>query len=186
MPSFTPITLNTPRLALRLPNASDIGAIFAMRSDPEVTRYWSSAPWESLAEAEQWLQGIEQAHREGSALQFMIELRDSSRTVGGCTLFNFHTRSRRAEIGYLLGRPYWGRGYMNEALRAMIAHAFGAMDLRRLEADIDPANIASARSLERLGFKHEGRLRERWEVEGEVTDSDVYGLLRREWAAASS
>lgn len=183
MSAFSPITLRTPRLTLRQPDAGDVAAMFAIRSDPEVTRYWSGSPWQSLEEAAQWLEGVEAGHRDGSALQFVIDLRDSTRTIGGCTLFNFHRGCRRAEIGYLLGRPYWGRGYMNEALRAMIAHAFGALSLRRLEADIDPDNIASARSLERLGFRHEGRLRERWEVEGQISDSDVYGLLRSEWNA---
>ena len=53
----------------------------------------------------------------------------------------------------------------------------------RLEADIDPRNVASARSLVRLGFRQEGHLRERWVVNGEVSDTDLYGLLRIDWAA---
>jgi ribosomal-protein-alanine N-acetyltransferase len=60
---------------------------------------------------------------------------------------------------------------------------FAEFDLNRIEADIDPRNVASARSLERLGFRKEGRLRERWIVSGEVSDSDLYGLLRIDWLA---
>jgi RimJ/RimL family protein N-acetyltransferase len=70
---------------------------------------------------------------------------------------------------------------MAEALPALVAHAFGALDLNRLEADIDPRNTASARVLERLGFRREGLLRERWIVNGEKSDSAIYGLLRAEW-----
>jgi RimJ/RimL family protein N-acetyltransferase len=70
---------------------------------------------------------------------------------------------------------------MHEALTALLEFAFGDLDLNRVEADIDPRNVASARSLERLGFHKEGHLRERWIVDGEVSDSSLYGLLRSEW-----
>ncbi|MDO9353805.1 MAG: GNAT family protein, partial [Solirubrobacteraceae bacterium] len=93
---------------------------------------------------------------------------------------------RRAELGYALARQAWGGGYMHEALQALVAHAFEALQLHRLEADIDPRNAASARSLERLGFVREGLLRERWIVDGEVSDSALYGLLAPEWRAAKA
>jgi RimJ/RimL family protein N-acetyltransferase len=70
---------------------------------------------------------------------------------------------------------------MQEALGALLDFGFGELDLNRIEADIDPRNGASARTLERLGFKKEGYLRERWIVGEEVSDTAIYGLLRREW-----
>ena len=70
---------------------------------------------------------------------------------------------------------------MHEALRALLDFGFGELDLNRIEADIDPRNSASARTLERLGFTKEGYLRERWIVGDEVSDTALYGLLRREW-----
>ena len=70
---------------------------------------------------------------------------------------------------------------MHEALQALLGFAFTDLDLHRLEADIDPRNGASAAALVRLGFREEGLLRERWIVAGEVSDSQLYGLLRREW-----
>ena len=127
------------------------------------------------------LQDTQEGYRTGSALQLGIERRADSALVGTCSLFHFHVASRRAEIGYVLGRPYWGSGYMHEALQALLGYAFQALDLNRLEADIDPRNRASARTLERLGFQKEGHLRERWIVNGEVSDTWMYGLLRREW-----
>jgi len=72
---------------------------------------------------------------------------------------------------------------MSEALGAAIGHAFGALDLRRIEADTDPRNAASIRMLERLAFRREGLLRERWVVGGEVCDSLILGLLRTDWRA---
>ena len=69
---------------------------------------------------------------------------------------------------------------MSEAGSALIEHAFGTLNLHRIEADIDPRNVASARLLERLGFVREGLLRDRWIVGGEVSDSALYGLLERD------
>ena len=75
---------------------------------------------------------------------------------------------------------------MNEALKALLYYAFQTLDLNRLEADIDPRNSASAKTLERLGFQKEGHLRERWIVNNEISDTWLYGLLRREWHEHSS
>ena len=72
---------------------------------------------------------------------------------------------------------------MHEALGALLIHAFGKLALHRVEADIDPRNAASARSLERLGFQREGLLRERWIVAGQVSVTALYGLLARDWLA---
>jgi len=72
---------------------------------------------------------------------------------------------------------------MNEALHALIRYGFKELGLNRIEADIDPRNTRSARSLETLGFKTEGLLRQRWIVGEEVSDSALYGLLQEEWAA---
>lgn len=95
-----------------------------------------------------------------------------------------HRQNRRAEIGYALARAHWGHGYMGEALQALPGFAFTDLDLHRLEADIDPRNAASAAALARLGFIQEGLLRERWIVAGEISDSALYGLLRRDWTTA--
>ena len=70
---------------------------------------------------------------------------------------------------------------MHEALQALLAYAFHALDLNRLEADIDPRNLASAKVLKQLGFLKEGHLRDRWIVNNEVSDTALYGLLRKEW-----
>jgi ribosomal-protein-alanine N-acetyltransferase len=104
--------------------------------------------------------------------------------IGNCTLFGINTTCRRAELGYGLAQSAWGQAYMHEALRALLDYGFSEMQLNRVEADIDPRNLASARSLERLGFTREGFLRERWIVGGEVSDTALYGLLQREWITA--
>ncbi len=183
MRDFTAVVLPTARLLLRPLVEADIPALFAIFSDPEVMRYWSSPPWSELVQAHKRLLDIQEGYRTGDYLQLGIERRSDHALIGTCTLFSFHTASRRAELGYALGRPYWGAGYMHEALTALVAYAFDTLHLHRLEADIDPRNTASARALERLGFQREGLLRERWIVNDEITDTAWYGLLCWEWAA---
>jgi len=155
--------------------------LFGFFSDPQVTRYWSRPPMTHLAQARRLVRDIRAGYRSGESLQLGIERKSDGVLVGTCTLFHFHPQSRRAEVGYALGSQYWREGLMNEALQRLAAYAFDELDLIRLEADIDPRNDASARTLARLGFVQEGQMRERWIVADVVSDSAVYGLLRREW-----
>ena len=177
----TAIELELERVRLRRLDESDAGALFDIHRDPEVTRYQSKPAMTDRAEVEALIGRIRAGYESGSSLQLGIERKEDGVLVGYCLLFNFHEESRRAEIGYSLAREYWRRGYMHEALVALIELAFGELGLNRLEADIDPRNASSERSLLRLGFKREGHMPERWIVGGEVCDTTFYGLLRSEW-----
>ena len=185
MQPFDQLTLDTPHLHLRPLATADAEALFRLHADPQVMRYLSTPPWTSLAQAEAMITADLEALPAGQHLRLAMTRVDGTdrALVGTCSLFNFQKTSRRAEIGYALARPQWGAGLMNEALRAVVAHAFGELQLNRLEADIDPRNTASAKSLLRLGFAKEGHLRERWIVGGEVSDTALYGLLRSDWPA---
>jgi len=116
----------------------------------------------------------------GEYLRFGIEQADTGALIGTCTLFSINTTCRRTEVGYVLAKSAWGHGYMQEALHCLLGYGFSELKLTRVEADIDPRNHASARSLERLGFTRECLLRERWIFDGEVYDTALYGLLQRE------
>lgn len=183
MTAFDPIAIPTERLTLRFLNEADIPALYQIYSHPEVMRYWSCPAWTDIAQARQLLMDVQEGYLSGSALQLGIERNVDYTLIGMCNLFHFHIPSRRAELGYVLNRSYWGSGYMHEALLAFMDFAFKKLDLNRLEADIDPRNLASSRTLERLGFIKEGILRERWIVNEEISDTWLYGLLRREWMA---
>jgi [ribosomal protein S5]-alanine N-acetyltransferase len=92
---------------------------------------------------------------------------------------------RSASMGYCLGEAAWGHGYATEAAHALLQWAFDTLDLNRVQAETDTRNVASARVLEKLGFVREGTLREDCVVNGEVSDSWVYGLIRRQWRPSS-
>ena len=185
MTQLEPIVIPTKNLTLRFLSEADLAAVYDIFSHPEVMCYWSYPPWTDMSQAQQWLINVQEGYRTRNDIQLGIERHTDHALVGTCTLFQFHVASRRAELGYALGRPYWGFGYMHEALQALLHYAFQTLDLNRLEADIDPRNRASAKTLERLGFQIEGHLRERWIVNDEISDTGLYGLLRREWQERS-
>jgi ribosomal-protein-alanine N-acetyltransferase len=96
-------------------------------------------------------------------------------------MFHWNPVYRSLGIGYCFDEPAWGKGYATEAVRAMLHWAYQALDLNRVEAELDTRNAASARVLEKLGFEREGLRREDCIVSGEVSDSWIYGLLKRDW-----
>jgi len=174
-------TLETPRLVLREITDHDAEAVFEMESDPVAMRYWSRPPMRDPAEARAAVERAKGFFPAGTGLRWSLCLRGDDWMLGQASLFNFTEPSDRADIGYGLALRHWRKGYMHEALTAIIDYAFGPLGLRRLEADIDPRNVASLRALERLGFAREGFLRERWQVGDEISDTAFLGLLAREW-----
>ena len=178
--SFPPI-LQTARLTLRPFRASDAVPLFDIFSDTEVVRFWSGAAWTDMGQAEKMIEEALQGVGDNGILRYAIALSETDKLIGICNLRGFFEQNRRCELGYALGRAWWGRGFAGEALEALLGHAFGPLDLNRIEADIDPRNDASARLLERLGFRQEGYMPERWIVHGEKADTAFYGLLKRYW-----
>ncbi len=101
--------------------------------------------------------------------------------VGWCGLTGWNPVYRSASLGYCLDEAMWGHGFATETAHAVLRWAFGALDLNRVQAGADTRNVASARVLEKVGFVREGTLREDRVVDGEVSDSWVFGLIRRQW-----
>lgn len=176
-----PPILRTGRLVLRPFENEDAADLLRVFAEPEVVRYWSSGAWTDIAQAEAMIAEARQAYRDGGLARYAIALADTNRLIGICNLRGFFEQNRRCELGYALGRAYWGQGFAAEALEALLDHAFHVLDINRIEADIDPRNEASARLLEKLGFRREGYMPERWIVHGEKADTAFYGLLRRYW-----
>jgi ribosomal-protein-alanine N-acetyltransferase len=177
-------TIEARRVILRWIGEEDVDALYAIFSDPEVMRYWSTTPLVDRNAAVDLLKDIHAGFEQRSLLKWGVARRTDNALIGTVTLINFDFTHRRAEVGYALGRAHWGGGYIQEALHALLGYAFEVLDLHRLEADVDPRNAASIRTLERLGFQREGYLRQRWQVGGEIQDALFYGLLRPDWENA--
>lgn len=176
-------TLVAPRVQLRWMENRDLDDLYAVYSDPEVVRYWSHTAWPHRDEASIYLEAIENGFQAGNLFQWGIALRGDDRVIGTVTLYAIDHTQGRAEVGFALARDHWGRRYAQEALTVLFDHAFDALALRRIEADVDPRNLPSLRTLENLGFRREGYLRQRWQVAGEVQDSVLMGLLAGDWQA---
>ena len=174
-------TIDTERLRLRWLTRDDAPALLEVFGDPEVCRYWSRTALPDLSAATALQEQIVRLFEERSLFQWGIAERATDAVIGTCTLASLSEEHRRAEIGFALKRAAWGRGYVSEALPALVRFAFENLNLHRLEADVDPNNTRSIRVLERLGFQREGYLRERYVLHDELQDAILYGLLRREW-----
>jgi RimJ/RimL family protein N-acetyltransferase len=174
-------TLATKRLRLRWLTATDVPALFTIFSDPEVTRYWSHPAYSTMAEAEQLLARIHDCFHQRILFQWGLELCAAGAIIGTCTLSALDATHRRADLGFALGRSFWGHGYVAEALPVLVRFAFETLGLHRLTANADPRNTASLRALERLGFQREGYLRQHYLVNGEAQDGVLFGLLCSEF-----
>jgi ribosomal-protein-alanine N-acetyltransferase len=171
----------TERLALRPVERSDLPDLLEVNGDPEVTRFLPYPTWKSLDDGAAWFDRMDALASSGTAQQLVVAHGADAKVVGTVLLFRFDQGSSRLELGYVLGRKYWQRGLMREALSAVCAHVFSAMDIRRIEAEVNPANAASTALLQRLGFTLEGRLRQRWVSGGVPYDTHLYGYLAEDW-----
>ncbi|MBQ1090449.1 GNAT family N-acetyltransferase [Streptomyces sp. B93] len=176
----TPV-LHTARLRLRPFTDADAAPLFALHSSAHVLRYWDSPPWTEPARAERFIRMCRKMADEGAGARVAIDRAADGAFVGWCGVTGWNPDHRSASLGYVLGDAMWGHGYATEAAHALLRWAFGTLDLNRVQAEADTRNVASARVLEKLGFVREGTLREDCVVNGEVSDSWVFGLLRREW-----
>ena len=169
-----PVTLRTERLALSLPTAADVDAIYAACQDPDIQRYTTvPSPYErSHAEgfvphvAKSWAEGTELtwAIREGETLAGLIGL---YRIGGGA-----------GEIGYWMAPGSRGRGLLTEAARAVVDWGFDELDLQRIEWRAVVGNVASARAARTLGFGYEGLLRQALASPRGRDDGWIAGLLK--------
>jgi len=186
---MTPPILEGVRVRLRPYRAADREALLALYGDPRVARFWSFAPWTSLADAEAYLApllAVPAPDAESTSLPWAIADHETDALLGTTTVFALRRDQQRAEVGYSLASAYQGRGLAREAVALALGHAFDVLGLRRIEADVDPRNLPSCKLLEGLGFKREGLLRERWNVNAEICDTSLYGLLAREFRRSRS
>ena len=170
--------LTTERLTLRPLSVTDAPALFAARSDAEVMRYWDWPAQTSVEQVENIIADHFDEVADGNVLWWVVALTPDGPAIGECDLSDIDHHHRRAEVGFMFGRPYWGQGYAREAMESVIAHGFGGLGLERLAARLHAGNEASRRLLERLGFTYEGTLRGHVLRDGTRRDCLLYGRLR--------
>lgn len=174
-----PETIQTERLLLNKPRIDDAPAIFdSYAQDPEVTRYLVWKPHKNIRETEQFLLACRQLWHTGKDYAYAITLKENDKLIG---MFGLHPMNLKIEVGYVLARPYWSKGYMTEVLRAVIEWAFSQPDIFRVQAICDVDNIASARVMEKAGMTREGLL-QRYvlhpNISDEPRDAYIYAVVK--------
>ena len=146
----------TERLALREWTALDADAIFALASDAETMRFvGDGTPWGGVERAREWLGWMADCYRRHGYGRWCVVEKEGGRVVGSCGFWPL-VETAEIDFGYLFGRDCWGRGYATEAGRGALRHGFERLGFSEVVARVEPANTASCRVLEKLGFEYRG------------------------------
>jgi len=175
------MSLTTDRLLLRPMQVEDAPVLFSFWSDPVVTKYMNIESFSEVAQAEHMILLLQNLCAEDKAIRWTITLKDTGEVIGSGGFNYLDFENERAEIGYDLGAPYWGKGYAPEAIRAITAYGFQHLGLNRVEAKVEPENLNSIKVLNKLGFVEEGRLRQYEKSKGRLVDVLMFSALRDEW-----
>nr|WP_110930357.1 GNAT family protein [Paenibacillus bouchesdurhonensis] len=174
--------IESERLLLRKMERSDAERMFQYWSDPEVVKYMNIPPFASVEDTLEMIQLLNELSESEDTLRWGIELKEEGQLIGSCG-FNVWELSGayRGEIGYDLGKEYWGCGYMSEALRMVLSYGYQTIGLNRIEALVHPNNAASQRLLQAFDFTKEGLLRQYQKTEDGFIDLLMFSLLRQEY-----
>jgi RimJ/RimL family protein N-acetyltransferase len=170
-------TLRTRRLVLRPFEAADAAIVQRLAGAAAVADTTLNIPHpyeDGMAEA--WIQTHGPMYAGGEQAVFAIT--EAAAAVVGAVGLRLELRHCRAELGYWIGVPYWGRGYATEAVQAVIAFGFTMLDLNRIDARHLSRNPASGRVMQKVGMRCEGRQRQHVLKNGRFEDLDCYAILR--------
>ena len=173
--------LMTPRLRLRKLTMRDAADIFRYSRDPEVARLVLWDAHRSIGDSRAYLRYMLRRYRNHEPASWGIEWRQTGEIIGTIGFMWIQPDNSAAEVGYSLSRDFWNRGIMTEALKAVIGHGFGSMNLNRIEAQHETTNPASGAVMRKCGMQREGTLRQRLYNKGRYVDVELYAILRGEY-----
>lgn len=148
--------IETKRLVLRKLEMDDAADLFEYASDPAVPRFM---PWEAhstIEETNEFIRFILEAYEKHRKLTWAIELKTTGKMIGTIDFIKWLPKHGRAELAYALSRQYWGKAYMPEAAKALMAFGFNNMELNKVEASVLLENSQSRIVLEKIGMSFEG------------------------------
>jgi len=186
--------IETERLVLEVPAESDAPTLFALVGGEDRLEMTAGLLWDGPDEISETVGFIRQAQTERygeSGFHWAIRDRTgaitgSSGTAVGMISARPSSEAGRGDVGYWLGKPYWGQGLMREALIAVLDLGFGEFDQVKVEAEVFTSNARSKRLVESLGMRLEGTIRSSHHKRGKWVDAHIYGILRDEWTALRS
>ncbi len=170
--------LETPHLVLRQFEAKDAAAMFAWTGDGQVTRFLRFAAHTSVEDARAVLRQWCESYRDPAFYQWAITEKETSRAVGSIGLFTLNAHDRSGEVGFCLLRECWGRGYMSEALAAVLDFGFHTVGLNRIEGVHSEFNPAPGAVMRRCGMQYEGMSRQLYYCSEGFQDCHRYARLK--------
>ena len=178
--------IETARLRLREFTLDDWPEILAYQSDPRY-QYYYPATNRTPEKVRAFVQMFIDQQQEQPRVKFQLAatLKEERTLIGNCGIRMNKAHGHKADLGYEFSPEYWGRGYATEAAQAMLEFGFTELNLHRIWARCVADNLASARVLEKLGLKLEGRLQEHEHFKNRWWDTLIYGLLASDWKAQS-
>ena len=177
--SFHPFpVLTTGRLVLRQIDNGDADEMFYLRSDEQIMKYICRPRPKHMDDILQLIQKIRNMIASNEGIGWAMTLKDDNKLIGHISLHVLIKEHYRAEVGYMMHPGHYGKGIMDEALKAVLDYGFNTIGLHSIEANVSPDNTASRKLLERNEFKQEAHFKENFYWEGEFLDSIIYSRLK--------
>lgn len=176
------VMLETERLILRKFTENDAEAVFwNWASDDEVTKYLTWPTHRSVENSAGYLDFCLGTYKENNAYQWGIELKETGELFGNISVVKTDEDLNAVELGYVIGRRFWGNGYMAEAVKAVIAFLFEEVGVNRIAARHDVNNPNSGKVMQKAGMKYEGTLRQADRNNQGIVDCAIYSVLKSEY-----
>jgi len=172
--------INGNKIILRTLRAADAVSLFQNAKDKDIAKYTLLPHPYTLKNAKDFIKITKKNQRQKKAFELGIELRETHSIIGMISLMNIDWKNKNAELGYWLGKKYWKKGIMTEAIQLLLQYGFTTSKLERVYAKVLHPNIASAKLLEKSGFRYEGKLRRSTLRRGKWYDDLCYGILKNE------
>jgi ribosomal-protein-alanine N-acetyltransferase len=176
-----PIRLEGEQVILRPVNPDDVDDIAKNARNKQISRNTFMPHPYRPEHAIGFLRHAQKVRRTGSGLHLAVVLKEKNEVVGMLGFEGIVRNHRRAEIGYWIGKRFWGRGIATEMVQLAVDYGFREMKLNRIQAGVFIHNPASSRVLEKCGFSHEGTLRQYARRYQKYVDMHMYSILRHEW-----
>ncbi|MCD6226865.1 GNAT family N-acetyltransferase [Candidatus Micrarchaeota archaeon] len=176
------LEIDGERIILKKLRLSDALDIYKNLQDKEMVKWTLNIPWPyKKQDAVKWIRNTHYRIKKREEYVFGIILKDGDKLIGAISLMHIDWKNKNAEVGYWLGRKYWGKGYATEAVKLILKFAFRRLRLHRVWAGLFEENIASRRVLEKAGFKLEGIMKECRYRYNKWHNELKFGILKKEY-----
>jgi ribosomal-protein-alanine N-acetyltransferase len=181
------LEFNGKKVTIRKLKLSDAGELYKNVNDKEIARWTLTIPYPyPEEEAVKFIRKTHYQIKTNKGYVFGIVLKDTGKIIGAIGLIKINWTHKNAEAGYWIGRSYWNRGLMTEAIELLLKFSFEQLQLHRVNAYVFTENITSKRVLEKNGFQREGEVREAIYKYETWKNLLIYGILQPDYKKGAS